>query len=408
MKKNIISVLFLVLLVLLAGCEMKEDSEKTGETGEEDAVSETEENPQLNDVSLSDFVFAFDGITYQVPVAVQEMQENGWIYDGDLNQQLAADTSLEEQGMLYEGQSYSCDITNFTNVTSTVKESYVSRIELRKTKAAMQTFYLPGGIVAGESTEVDVTRTYGEARDRYEGKKYILLTYSFGSNAKVVLTFRQDTEVLVQAELTHSESSEEAQRKKEADTAETDAVKAYSIPTEAGETPEDKIVKFGDDFYRIPAPVSAFLENGWELDETSSDAALEGGQYGYVTMKKDNQQIYTTVQNPDENLTVINNCFVTSLYGDLTTTKIPIVTAFGLRLGMDTESFLAAIGDTKWTREKDEEARTECWTYEITKEEENDREDGSAAESVAEEEADGIIKVTIDLDLLLISAIEVH
>ena len=51
------------------------------------------------------------------------------------------------------------------------------------------------------------------------------------------------------------------------------------------------------DLYSLPAPVSAFLENGWELQNVEDGAYVAGRDLEFVDMMKNNQSVHFSVYN---------------------------------------------------------------------------------------------------------------
>ena len=67
-----------------------------------------------------------------------------------------------------------------------------------------------------------------------------------------------------------------------------------------------------------------------------------------MTLQRGTQSLYTVVCNYGEDVTAVNNCFVTGVHGDLAATKVPIRVAGGITLGMPKQDFLAAVEGMKW------------------------------------------------------------
>ena len=59
----------------------------------------------------------------------------------------------------------------------------------------------------------------------------------------------------------------------------------------------------------------------------------------------------------------MRNCFVTSLYGDLDTTKIPISITNGITLGTSESNFLAKAGDAKSEKTEKENSNLTLYTF---------------------------------------------
>ena len=55
-----------------------------------------------------------------------------------------------------------------------------------------------------------------------------------------------------------------------------------------------------------------------------SDEAVKGLQYGYVTLEKNGERLFGNVRNDSEEAVTVENCFITALYGDMDTTRVPI------------------------------------------------------------------------------------
>lgn len=90
---------------------------------------------------------------------------------------------------------------------------------------------------------------------------------------------------------------------------------------------------------------------------------LLNGKYGYVTLEKGGQKLYCTVHNYGAEATTVRNCFVTSLYGDLDTTKIPISITNGITLGTSESDFLAKAGDAKSEKTEKEDSNLTLYTF---------------------------------------------
>ena len=80
--------------------------------------------------------------------------------------------------------------------------------------------------------------------------------------------------------------------------------------------------------------------------------------------------MFGNVRNDSEAAVKIKNCFVTTLYGDMDTTKVPITVAGNITLGTPEEEFLAAdLGEYK--KMEDTEKQTATYTFYAGGSEEN-------------------------------------
>ena len=394
MKKSFLIVM-LVSLFVLSACGKKDtvpignlnrtDSTKENQTENTETESSAETTVPDMEGDLSTFQFAVNEQTYQLPVLLTDFLDKGWSVSEDEDTLVDAESTLENIILQYNDLSITCDITNFTTEVSNLRRCYVSRIlfDMDANKGEDK-IYLPSNIEIGKSTLVDVQSSYDEPRDQYEGKEYIIYTYEYGSDARATLTFLENSEELVTAEL--CDQNNPLSEDTEVESGDTDAVKAYTQPEELSSNPEAFVISYDGDLYRLPAPVKAFLSNGWEIDEDSSDKELEANDYGYVTLNKDGQMIYTTVYNPELKKVLVENCFVTTLYSDLVTTKVPMKVLDGICLGMSKDDAKNAMTDISFKKKKNKEDKTESWTIKT--------------------ESGGYIKITIDQDLEIVSGIE--
>ena len=58
----------------------------------------------------------------------------------------------------------------------------------------------------------------------------------------------------------------------------------YQTPAALGSDFMDPEVEFMGNLYRLPAPVSAFLDNGWEMKDVAEDAFVEGVGLEFIDM----------------------------------------------------------------------------------------------------------------------------
>lgn len=143
----------------------------------------------------------------------------------------------------------------------------------------------------------------------------------------------------------------------------TPEVEAYQAPEADSSEINDWTVRFDDVLYHLPVPVSELLDHDWTVNTKESDTAVLNGKYGYVTLEKGGQKLYCTVHNYGAEATTVRNCFVTSLYGDLDTTKIPISITNGITLGTSESDFLAKAGDAKSEKTEKEDSNLTLYTF---------------------------------------------
>ena len=68
-------------------------------------------------------------------------------------------------------------------------------------------------------------------------------------------------------------------------------VKGYIAPTELGVKTTSGIIQIDGDLYMMPAPVKAFLDNGWEIDESEKNAMLSWNKETELTLKRNGREL---------------------------------------------------------------------------------------------------------------------
>lgn len=177
------------------------------------------------------------------------------------------------------------------------------------------------------------------------------------------MRFDQETKALIALDIQNFRNPEGEEDLKNVSDTVTPEVQAYQTPEALGTRLDEFVVNYDEAFYRLPAPVSSFLDNGWKLDEEGSDEAIKSAKYGYVTLLKNDQKVYAVVYNYGSDATVIKNCFVTTLYGDLDTTKIRIEAADGITLGTDEEELLQKTADEPYEKREDKDNGYDIYTF---------------------------------------------
>lgn len=303
---------------------------------------------------LYSFQISIDGTVYQFPMKYSDFVASGWVFDGNENSELdsmfRAGTQVFNKGKL---QCYAT-IMNFDINARPFRECYITGIQIDKSQNKNGAeILLPKGIQLGKSTREDIRTAYGESTEEYQmenGSGYY--RYNRDIYQGVELSFFQDEKELYQvsinniaepADLETSEVSEDV----------PDIVSQYQAPTDLTADFSEFTVKYGDSLYRLPAPVSEFEKNGWQVQEDKSDLQIAGRDFGWVTMMKDNQVIRVIANNYSSEAVTIRNCFVQNIVSDDSRAKIPLVISGGITTGMKEEELLQAISGQDYEKTED-------------------------------------------------------
>lgn len=366
----------LLTLAFLTGCvketqkeplplvpdELHKDDEEDKPVAEPEPTEEpiTEYEVELPE-KLSSFAFGIWGEKYVLPMSWEQFEELGWSYRGNLDWELKPETYIEDEVFEQGGCQVRVDLINNSGETKKVNECSIGGITLDLNSGTSMSVNLPSEIVGQQSLKDEVTAVYGAPNDTYEEDGMLYLTYEYGLYRKVMLGFRSEDEVLTLIDLENYRSFGANQPPDKISSEVPEEVTQYQPPEEPGNDFSEAIVRYADVLYRLPAPVQSFLDQKWEVLEEESDAWVGGGSYGYITLAKDGEKVYIVVYNYSEETMEVKNCFVTTLYGDLDTTKVPIEVAGGVRLGMSEAEFLEAAGEQK--AEQSQEDGKIIYTY---------------------------------------------
>lgn len=305
---------------------------------------------------MSDDIYSFqikiDGQLYQFPMKYKEFEEKGWKFDGIDSNEKIEPNSYGSVGMKLGRVNAMVTFINFGINTKPLSECYVAGISLDEYYMEDQmSFELPKGITYHVSTREDVEAAYGPASDVYESDYYVKLTYELAdyySRVEIYIDTESKTvnEVSVRC-LTVPEDLEEDEVSEEV----PEVVTQYQAPAELGDNLSSCIAEIDGFLYKIPAPVSAFLENGWKLlyNDNSEVIAGKDSGYGYY-LTKDNQKFRIGIRNYAENATAAENCFVVEIYNDDFSTVIPVKLQKGITFGMNTADLEAALEGTVYEK----------------------------------------------------------
>ena len=319
------------LIMVLTGCmvlspvsvyaadatETTTEAEVTETAAQEDSA-DSESTGELGD-DIYSFSMEFDGQTGQTmkfPMTYQEFTDMGW----ELSSSEDPDTkvSTNSYGMLTFNKGASsvyADVINLGINEVGLEDCLIGGISVDGSydvDLAAVSVKLPGDIELGKATLDDIKAAYGEPSDTYEGDLYTKLTYEKDSYQEVELSVFKDDNTLKEVDMRNFEEPEDYDKGTVSDEV-PDIVTSYEAPTALGDDMMDTDVEYMGDLYSLPAPVSAFTANGWEIQNAEDTPYVEGNGLAFIDMMKNNQSIHFSVYNETENATALENCFVREL-----------------------------------------------------------------------------------------------
>ena len=288
---------------------------KVTETAAQEDSADSESTGELGD-DIYSFSMEFDGQIMKFPMTYQEFTDMGW----ELSSSEDPDTkvSTNSYGMLTFNKGASsvyADVINLGINEVGLEDCLIGGISVDGSYDVDLTAVsvkLPGDIELGKATLDDIKAAYGEPSDTYEGDLYTKLTYEKDSYQEVELSVFKDDNTLKEVDMRNFEEPEDYDKGTVSDEV-PDIVTSYETPTALGDDMMDTAVEYMGDLYSLPAPVSAFTANGWEIQDAEDTPYVEGGGIAFIDMMKNNQSIHFSVYNETENATALENCFVREL-----------------------------------------------------------------------------------------------
>ncbi len=326
--------------------------------------AEAETGTEAVQEALSDDIYSFqleiDGERYQFPMSYSDFTAKGWeLSKYDDPEMKVGTNSYGMVGFLKGDTSIRGDVINFGINEASLSECLVggitidgsySDVDLSKT-----TVTLPKGIVMGKATLEEVKAAYGEPSDIYEGDNYTKLTYEKEIYQDVELYIYKEGGTLKQVSFRNFSVPEDFD-KGSVSTEVPEIVTAYQTPEAPSETFMEPVVEYFGDLYQLPAPVSAFEENGWTLLDVSEDAYVEGRGIEFIEMMKENQTVRFSIYNLTENAVTVRNCFVEDLeQATYDPEIISMKLAGGVALGAEKSDLIALAEKNGYTYEDDTE-----------------------------------------------------
>lgn len=356
MKRKVLGLLFTAMCLCAVPAVSYAQAEETAETeaaeGEEAAAETTAEETtdtaesvtELSD-SLYDFQIKIGDKVYQFPMYYEEFASD-WTLGKNEDPEMGVGTNSYGSISFYNGDDrISVDVVNLGINQLPVNQCLVAGIDINSSydfDAAATPVELPGGIVMGKSTLEDIKAAYGDPSDTYDGDNYTKYTYSKDYYEEVNLYVYKDDNTLKEVDMRNFVEPEGFDKGSVSDEV-PEIVSSYTAPTELGDDLLAPQVEFCGDLYTLPAPVSAFLENGWELQDVEDGAYVAGRDLEFIDMMKNNQSVSFSVYNFTQDATAIENCFVRDLeVGSYDSDALTLTLSGGVTLGAKKADLIAA------------------------------------------------------------------
>ena len=264
---------------------------------------------ELSD-DLGDFSFLLDGTVYQLPVSFSLLKENGWTIAtrGISDKTLLDGYSKELVNLSRNGSTILVQVLNPGGNLCPIAECVISQITVdMKGLQEPSQFQVAKGITVS-STAKDLTKAFGEGESS-EYSNYTLVKYGDPYlNGTLFYIYGKDTKYN-KIQLTYE--PEEMLEFTMTITDPPEYLSAYKAPSDLGDDLLSGMVRIGGDLYQLPAPVSVFLQNGWEV--TARPGFVAAHKSDSMQLRRDGLSLDITVTNFSEYQTLAENCAVTGI-----------------------------------------------------------------------------------------------
>jgi len=304
---------------------------------------------------LYSFSFSLNGEIFTLPFEFSELAERGWtgrnIDTETLNPNQFTSSSRINNG----NQAMMISFINFTPNVLAFEDSTVGRImfDERDARSGAE-LILPGGITIGSSME-DIIAAYGEPGDRRESSLQYTLTYQLRIYQDIVLRVNRESGLLTEIRVTNfidrPQTADAPATTATADLNLPASVLAYQAPTALGDDWQSFIVMLDGDLFQLPAPIDAFIANGWEFVDDPNEMIPAMTTDVRVRLRKGNQVMRVHARNYENTEQPLAHAFIIRVEFSHHFAVLPIELPGGINENSTLDEILAAFGEPDRTED---------------------------------------------------------
>lgn len=284
---------------------LTDDGTENGDSGKEESSREENEEAVMSD-ELFDFTFELDGDVYQLPCSYSCFTENGWTisstgYSGDST---IPGNRYDSYYMAKDGHRITVYSYNLSGNTKSISECKVGGIQCWAYDGAVVT--VAKGIGLSSAAE-EIKEAFGMPNSNNTGDDYESLTYQVNESTYNYVRFMCysnarnsyiEIKNFVADEGDNTVTNEER----------PEYLDSYTAPEFSGNDLVSAVLNVEGDLYQLPAPVSTFVDNGWEI--TQQPGSVVSGGSDSVRVERDGKKLYLNIVNLAEYQTTVLNCAV--------------------------------------------------------------------------------------------------
>lgn len=345
LKKIITPLLLVVLTMSFSACSKKTpENPKEKEQTENTASEATTTKPASQNISndLYSYEVLINGMAYSLPTSFSTFEKNGWLGNDFTNTKLEPN-QYKLETLKNGNQNILIKIVNFGMDVSPLSQCLVGGVKIESdTQNPGTTISIAKGITIG-STYDQVIAAYGKPSNEYKGDNIIKLTYKSGSYSNYEISINVEDKKVYAIEVDNLAPPKKDQGTSTNTTA-PEIVKNYKAPSSIGKDLFSFQVKYGGNYYKLPAPITELTKNGWTL-QSNNDQVIpaKSGAVG-VELRKDNQVLRTQIHNYSDKGEPLKHCFVTYLEYYNNGAMIPLELPKGISEKSSIDQVIAAYG----------------------------------------------------------------
>ncbi|MCL2828452.1 MAG: DUF4366 domain-containing protein [Oscillospiraceae bacterium] len=256
------------------------------------------------------FMFSLNGVLYTLSTPFSELAADGWEGE-DLDEVIVAPRTRSRGTDLRNGdQTIRVTFFNPTEEELPLSESVVRYISTMEAWHGRIPLVFPQNITMG-STYEEVLAAYGEPDSYTDHAPLRTLSYS-AEGISLSVTVDLETNLVVGLSMRDNRTEQRVEIPQFAADDFPISVRNYEAPTSLSDDLNSFIVKIDGDLYRLPAPMEAFVENGWYFSDPGMHIGPTARGSG-IGITRGDALIRTRLRNYDEEIRPLAHTFVVSV-----------------------------------------------------------------------------------------------
>lgn len=310
----------LVIIIALVIALVSKDGDTIGESSiaessqAEASAEESEASQPKAPIAMSDDLydctFKLEGEIYKLPCSLADFTSNGWAISssGYSTDKLINGLSVDAFSISKNGKKINIGIANRSGNKARLEDCPV--ISVSATNGYGAEFEIAKGITLS-STLDEIINAFGTPYSRDESTHYETALFASDDEYSYAefTVYDEDNSDETTIELACYRFEDTVTT--ETNTALPEYLSQYTTPDTLGNDLYSGNFKLEGDIYSIPAPVKAFLDNGWAI--SSAPKYVVAGGEDKIKISKNGATIEVSVINFGDYQTLPENCVVTNL-----------------------------------------------------------------------------------------------